>query len=75
MAPENFRCSALSSTTLQITWQPPPLNHQNGLLQGYKVTFEPMADDYMQGKKSFLILFIMTKCFLNQLITLHYRTR
>lgn len=51
LAPEDLRCAALTSTSLQVSWQPPPINHQNGLLQGYKVSFEPMADDHMQGKK------------------------
>jgi Fibronectin type III domain len=46
MPPEDLRCAALTSTSLQVSWQPPPVNHQNGLLQGYKVSFEPMADDY-----------------------------
>lgn len=50
LAPDDLRCAALTSTSLQVSWQPPPLNHQNGLLQGYKVSFEPMADDHMQGK-------------------------
>jgi Down syndrome cell adhesion molecule-like protein 1 len=45
MPPDDLRCAALTSTSLQVSWQPPPLNHQNGLLQGYKVSFEPMADE------------------------------
>lgn len=49
MPPDDLRCAALSSTSLQVSWQPPPVNHQNGLLQGYKVSFEPMADDHMNG--------------------------
>lgn len=53
MAPDDLRCAALTSTSLQVSWQPPPVNHQNGLLQGYKVSFEPMADDHMQGETSF----------------------
>lgn len=50
MSPEDLRCAALTSTSLQVSWQPPPLNYQNGLLQGYKVSFEPMADEHMHGK-------------------------
>lgn len=45
MPPDDLRCAALTSTSLQVSWQPPPVNHQNGLLQGYKISFEPMADD------------------------------
>lgn len=51
MAPDDLRCAALTSTSLQVSWQPPPVNHQNGLLQGYKVSFEPIADDYLHGKQ------------------------
>lgn len=50
MPPEDLRCAALTSTSLQVSWQPPPVNYQNGLVQGYKISFEPMADDYMQGR-------------------------
>lgn len=50
MPPEDLRCVALTSTSLQISWQPPPLSHQNGLLQGYKVSFETISDDYRNGE-------------------------
>jgi hypothetical protein len=48
--PDDIRCAALTSTSLQVSWQPPVANHQNGLLQGYKVSFEPVLDDYSNGK-------------------------
>lgn len=44
MPPENVRCAPLTSQSLQISWQPPPAHHTNGLLQGYKVNFEFMSD-------------------------------
>uniref|UniRef100_A0A336M1C8 CSON009678 protein n=1 Tax=Culicoides sonorensis TaxID=179676 RepID=A0A336M1C8_CULSO len=44
-SPEDIRCTALSSTSLQVSWQPPPAKDTNGLLQGYKVSFESMADE------------------------------
>lgn len=50
MPPEDVRCAALSSQSLQITWQPPPTEHCNGLLQGYKLTYEPVLDDDWRGK-------------------------
>jgi hypothetical protein len=40
-----LRCSALTSTSLQVSWQPPSVSLQNGLLQGYKIYFEPIAND------------------------------
>lgn len=56
MSPEDLRCAALTSTSLQVSWQPPPLNYQNGLLQGYKVSFEPMVDDHMHGKVAHYVI-------------------
>ncbi|GAB0100349.1 Down syndrome cell adhesion molecule-like protein Dscam2 [Sergentomyia squamirostris] len=46
MPPEDVRCAALTSQSLQISWQPPPAHHTNGLLQGYKLIFEPVIDDF-----------------------------
>lgn len=49
MPPEDVRCAALTSQSLQISWQPPPTAHSNGLLQGYKLTYEPVLDDNWRG--------------------------
>ncbi|XP_057660096.1 cell adhesion molecule Dscam2 isoform X2 [Diorhabda carinulata] len=49
MAPEDVRCAALTSQSLQVSWQPPPTEHCNGLLQGYKLTYEPVLDDTWRG--------------------------
>ncbi|XP_070509604.1 cell adhesion molecule Dscam2 isoform X3 [Chironomus tepperi] len=43
-SPEDIRCAPLTSTSLQVSWQPPHENYQNGLLQGYKINFEPIVD-------------------------------
>lgn len=56
MPPEDLRCAALSSTSLQVSWQPPALSYQNGLLQGYKVSFEPMVDDHIHGESENLFV-------------------
>ncbi|CAH1181312.1 unnamed protein product [Phyllotreta striolata] len=49
MPPEDVRCAALTSQSLQVSWQPPPTEHCNGLLQGYKLTYEPVLDDNWKG--------------------------
>ncbi|KAK9876828.1 hypothetical protein WA026_015065 [Henosepilachna vigintioctopunctata] len=49
MAPDDVRCAALTSQSLQVSWQPPPTEHCNGLLQGYKLTYEPVLDDSLRG--------------------------
>lgn len=50
MPPEDVRCAALTSQSLQVSWQPPPTEHCNGLLQGYKLTYEPVLDDNWTGE-------------------------
>ncbi|KAJ8974837.1 hypothetical protein NQ317_006679 [Molorchus minor] len=49
MPPEDVRCASLTSQSLQVSWQPPPTEHCNGLLQGYKLTYEPVLDDNWKG--------------------------
>ncbi|XP_071455064.1 cell adhesion molecule Dscam1, partial [Hetaerina americana] len=41
MPPENVRCVGLTSQSLQVAWDPPPVEGRNGILQGYKVTHRP----------------------------------
>ncbi|MEQ2217960.1 hypothetical protein XENOCAPTIV_027005, partial [Xenoophorus captivus] len=38
VAPQSIKVSAVSSSGLEVTWDMPPLETQNGLIQGYKVT-------------------------------------
>ncbi|KAK9499682.1 hypothetical protein O3M35_002689 [Rhynocoris fuscipes] len=38
--PEALRCAALSSQSIQISWQPPPAPHCNGIIQGYKLIYD-----------------------------------
>lgn len=42
-APQNVTCKSLSSQSIKIDWQEPPLQFHNGVLQGYKVLFRPLA--------------------------------
>ncbi|ETE65974.1 hypothetical protein L345_08250, partial [Ophiophagus hannah] len=39
MPPQNIHISAVSASQLEITWDPPPVDSQNGNIQGYKATF------------------------------------
>ncbi|CAL7944962.1 unnamed protein product [Xylocopa violacea] len=43
--PEDVRCAALTSQSLQVSWQPPPNTHSNGIIQGYKLHYEPILAD------------------------------
>ncbi|XP_072294801.1 receptor-type tyrosine-protein phosphatase S isoform X11 [Eucyclogobius newberryi] len=38
--PQDIKCSSASSTTLLVSWHPPPLKSQNGELAGYKVRYQ-----------------------------------
>ncbi|XP_048515678.1 Down syndrome cell adhesion molecule-like protein Dscam2 isoform X2 [Athalia rosae] len=49
MPPEDVRCAALSSQSLQISWQPPPSSHSNGIIQGYKLYYEPVLTETWRG--------------------------
>ncbi|XP_043471452.1 Down syndrome cell adhesion molecule-like protein Dscam2 isoform X5 [Leptopilina heterotoma] len=40
--PQDIRCTALSSQSLQVSWDSPPDSSLNGVLKGYKVMWENM---------------------------------
>ncbi|XP_037045508.1 Down syndrome cell adhesion molecule-like protein Dscam2 isoform X1 [Bradysia coprophila] len=37
--PETPKCDVLSSTSIYITWSPPPVEGQNGKIKGYRVSY------------------------------------
>ncbi|XKL59015.1 hypothetical protein PGB90_000031 [Kerria lacca] len=45
--PENVQCMALTSQSIQISWNPPPQEGRNGLIQEYKVSYQPAEDWYV----------------------------
>ena len=47
--PEDVRCAALTSQSLQISWQPPPSSQSNGIIQGYKLHYEPILAESWRG--------------------------
>ncbi|XP_047364964.1 Down syndrome cell adhesion molecule-like protein Dscam2 isoform X2 [Vespa velutina] len=49
--PQDVRCTALSSQSLQLSWDPPPDSSLNGILKGYKVMWENM-DSLTESSKS-----------------------
>lgn len=48
--PENIQCTALTSQSVQIMWNPPPVEGRNGIIQGYKVSYQPAEDWYGKQK-------------------------
>jgi hypothetical protein len=43
MAPQDLRCSALSPQSVRVRWDPPPLEHHNGVIEGYKVLYKHIS--------------------------------
>ncbi|KAM6972344.1 protein sidekick-1-like [Aplochiton taeniatus] len=39
VAPQSIKVSAVAPTILELTWDAPPLETQNGLIQGYKIYY------------------------------------
>ncbi|XP_049876722.1 Down syndrome cell adhesion molecule-like protein Dscam2 isoform X5 [Pectinophora gossypiella] len=46
LPPGSLQCTALSSQSVRVTWEPPPMRGRNGVLQGYRVTYAPVTDWY-----------------------------
>lgn len=46
--PESPKCDVLSSTSIYITWSPPPVEGQNGKIKGYKVAY--ISTDELYGE-------------------------
>lgn len=39
--PQSIVCTALTSQNVQLSWLPPARDHQHGIIQGYKLLYEP----------------------------------
>ncbi|XP_015126574.1 Down syndrome cell adhesion molecule-like protein Dscam2 isoform X1 [Diachasma alloeum] len=48
--PQDIRCTALSSQSLQVSWESPPDTSLNGILRGFKVSWESMDSLTETGK-------------------------
>ncbi|XP_049878899.1 Down syndrome cell adhesion molecule-like protein Dscam2 [Pectinophora gossypiella] len=44
--PTRVICSALSSSSMKVSWGPPPLGQHGGIIQGYKVIYTPLTTDH-----------------------------
>jgi len=42
--PLEVKCAALTSQSVQFTWQPPPMAKVHGVIQGYRITYEPAEE-------------------------------
>ncbi|XP_041341779.1 protein sidekick-2 [Pyrgilauda ruficollis] len=55
-APQNVAVQAATATQLDVTWEPPPVESQNGDIQGYKIHFweEQRPNESVRVKTLFL---------------------
>jgi Down syndrome cell adhesion molecule-like protein 1 len=44
MPPENVRCQKSTAQSIDVTWEPPPMEGRNGIVQGYKVTHQAVDE-------------------------------
>ncbi|KAK6634651.1 hypothetical protein RUM43_012052 [Polyplax serrata] len=59
--PQDVQCSSLSPESLQVTWKPPQPSKIHGIIQGYKVFYEP-ADELtgVMGRQSKIVSSLTT---------------
>jgi len=43
--PREIRCTAQSAHSLKVDWEAPEQSMVNGVIQGYKLLYEPADDD------------------------------
>ena len=44
--PKDVICTPVSAHDLQVTWNPPDQAHIHGIVQGYKLFYEPVEERY-----------------------------
>lgn len=49
--PQSVNCVALTSQNIQVTWQTPPKESLHGVIQGYKLLYEPVNTDMDYGAR------------------------
>uniref|UniRef100_A0A8C6YM20 Sidekick cell adhesion molecule 1 n=2 Tax=Nothoprocta perdicaria TaxID=30464 RepID=A0A8C6YM20_NOTPE len=56
MAPQNVQVNSLSASQLELTWDPPPVDSQNGNIQGYKIYY--WESDIQNDTEKVKVLFL-----------------
>ncbi|XP_066552439.1 receptor-type tyrosine-protein phosphatase S isoform X1 [Amia ocellicauda] len=49
--PQDIKCSSSSSTTILVSWRPPPVESQNGALAGYRVRYQSIGGEDITPKE------------------------
>ncbi|KAM7038622.1 protein sidekick-1 [Acridotheres tristis] len=56
LAPQNIQVNSLSASQLELTWDPPPADSQNGNIQGYKIYY--WESDTLNDTEKVKVLFL-----------------
>ncbi|KAM4892049.1 protein sidekick-1 [Sylvia borin] len=56
LAPQNIQVHSLSASQLELTWDPPPADSQNGNIQGYKIYY--WESDALNDTEKVKVLFL-----------------
>lgn len=56
MGPAGVTANATSSTTIVVVWGSVPSQHQNGIVEGYKVCYAPLMSPSLPGTLSVRVL-------------------
>uniref|UniRef100_A0A8C6J167 Uncharacterized protein n=1 Tax=Melopsittacus undulatus TaxID=13146 RepID=A0A8C6J167_MELUD len=56
LAPQNIQINSLSASQLELTWDPPPADSQNGNIQGYKIYY--WESDTQNDTEKMKVLFL-----------------
>ncbi|KAM7007347.1 protein sidekick-1 [Passerculus sandwichensis] len=56
LAPQNIQVHSLSASQLELTWDPPPADSQNGNIQGYKIYY--WESDTLNDTEKVKVLFL-----------------
>lgn len=63
--PERVSCKSQSSQSINISWFEPPKNNHHGIIQGYKILFEPANIDIDYGKRETKVTTLLTTVLFN----------
>lgn len=53
--PQGVQATSINSRSIKIIWSPPPLYTLHGILQGYKILYQPVRDDEDESDANTLI--------------------
>ncbi|XP_053559155.1 receptor-type tyrosine-protein phosphatase S isoform X4 [Bombina bombina] len=49
--PQDVKCLSMRSTTILVSWKPPPAESQNGILAGYSVRYQALDSEESEPKE------------------------